>query len=203
MRFNNFYGFGSSKDERLVLRGDRMAVRKKQRLILRSVILLVMTGAIIFTIYNALTKEQSEVLQVGDKAPDFTLTDLNGQRQQLSEYRGQGVFVNFWGTWCKPCEKEFPLMEKQYQNYKDQGVQILAVNIAQSDYEVKQYAEQKNLTFPIVIDKNKSVMEAYNIRPLPTTMLINPDGDIVKIITGEMSEEDIRRYMEEIKPKAS
>lgn len=203
MRFNNFYGFGSSKDERLVLRGERMAVRKKQRLILRSVILLVMTGAIIFTIYNALTKEQSEVLQVGDKAPDFTLTDLNGQRQQLSEYRGQGVFVNFWGTWCKPCEKEFPLMEKQYQNYKDQGVQILAVNIAQSDYEVKQYAEQKNLTFPIVIDKNKSVMEAYNIRPLPTTMLINPDGDIVKIITGEMSEEDIRRYMEEIKPKAS
>lgn len=180
-----------------------MAVRKKQRLILRSVILLVMTGAIIFTSYNALTKEQSEVLQVGDKAPDFTLTDLNGQRQQLSEYRGQGVFVNFWGTWCKPCEKEFPLMEKQYQNYKDQGVQILAVNIAQSDYEVKQYAEQKNLTFPIVIDKNKSVMEAYNIRPLPTTMLINPDGDIVKIITGEMSEEDIRRYMEEIKPKAS
>ena len=203
MRFNNFYGFGSSKDERLVLRGERMAVRKKQRLILRSVILLVMTGAIIFTIYNALTKEQSEVLQVGDKAPDFTLTDLNGQSQQLSDYRGQGVFVNFWGTWCKPCEKEFPLMEKQYQNFKDQGVQILAVNIAQSDYEVKQYAEQKNLTFPIVIDKNKSVMEAYNIRPLPTTMLINPDGDIVKIITGEMSEEDIRRYMEEIKPKAS
>lgn len=178
-----------------------MAVRKKQRLILRSVILLVMTGAIIFTIYNALTKEQSEVLQVGDKAPDFTLTDLNGQRQQLSEYRGQGVFVNFWGTWCKPCEKEFPLMEKQYQNYKDQGVQILAVNIAQSDYEVKQYAEQKSLTFPIVIDKNKSVMEAYNIRPLPTTMLINPDGKIVKIITGEMSEEDIKDYMEEIKPK--
>lgn len=91
-------------------------------------------------------------------------------------------------------------MEKQYQVYKDQGVQILAVNIAQSDLEVQQFAEQLDLTFPIVIDKTKGVMEAYNIRPLPTTLLVNADGEIEKIITGEMSEEDIKRYMEQIKP---
>ncbi|RAZ79314.1 thiol-disulfide oxidoreductase ResA [Planococcus halotolerans] len=177
-----------------------MAKKKKNRLFMRTAILLIMIGAVTFTIYNGVTKEKSELLQVGDKAPDFALTDLNGERQQLSDYKGQGVFVNFWGTWCKPCEKEFPLMEKQYQVYKEKGVQILAVNIAQSDYEVEQYAERKNLTFPIVIDKNKSVMEAYNIRPLPTTILVNPDGEIEKIVTGEMSEEDIRSYMEQIKP---
>ncbi|RLQ92793.1 thiol-disulfide oxidoreductase ResA [Planomicrobium sp. Y74] len=177
-----------------------MAKKKKNRLLMRTAILLVMIGAITFTIYNGVTKEKSELLEVGDQAPDFALTDLNGKRHQLSDYRGQGVFVNFWGTWCKPCEKEFPLMEKQYQVYKEKGVQILAVNIAQSDYEVEQYAERKNLTFPIVIDKNKSVMEAYNIRPLPTTILVNPDGEIEKIVTGEMSEEDIRSYMEQIKP---
>ena len=91
-------------------------------------------------------------------------------------------------------------MEKQYQVYKDQGVEILAVNIAQSDFEVRQFAEQRNLTFPIVIDKDKSVMEAYNIRPLPTTLLVNQEGKIEKIITGEMSEEDIASYMEQIKP---
>lgn len=89
-------------------------------------------------------------------------------------------------------------MDKQYQVYKDQGVQILAVNIAQSDYEARQYAEQRNLTFPIVIDKSKSVMEAYNIRPLPTTILVNPEEKIVKIVTGEMSEQDIVSYMEQI-----
>ena len=65
---------------------------------------------------------------------------------------------------------------------------------------MEQYAERKNLTFPIVIDKDKSVMQAYNIRPLPTTILVNPEGEIVKIITGEMSEEDIVNYMELIKP---
>lgn len=167
---------------------------------MRTAILLVLAGAIGFTLYNNATKENREVLQVGDPAPDFKLTDLNGEEHQLSDYKGQGVFVNFWGTWCKPCEKEFPLMERQYQVYKDQGVQILAVNIAQSDYEVKQYAEQRDLTFPIVIDKNKSVMEAYNVIPLPTTLLVNAEGNIEKIITGEMSEEDIQSYMEQIKP---
>lgn len=174
--------------------------KKRNRLIMRTSILFILVVAIAFTIYNGLTKEKNDLLQVGDWAPDFALTDLNGERHQLSEYKGQGVFVNFWGTWCKPCEKEFPLMEKQYQVYKDQGVQILAVNIAQSDFEVKQYAEQRDLTFPIVIDKNKSVMEAYNVIPLPTTFLVNAEGNIEKIITGEMSEEDIASYMEQIKP---
>lgn len=174
--------------------------KKRNRLIMRTSILFILVVAIAFTIYNGLTKEKNELLQVGDSAPDFALTDLNGERHQLSEYKGQGVFVNFWGTWCKPCEKEFPLMEKQYQVYKDQGVEILAVNIAQSDYEVRQFAERRNLTFPIVIDKDKSVMEAYNIRPLPTTLLVNQEGKIEKILTGEMSEEDIASYMEQIKP---
>ena len=174
--------------------------KKRNRLIMRTSILFILVVAIAFTIYNELTKEKNDLLQVGDWAPDFALTDLNGEQHQLSEYKGQGVFVNFWGTWCKPCEKEFPLMEKQYQVYKDQGVEILAVNIAQSDYEVRQFAEQRNLTFPIVIDKDKSVMEAYNIRPLPTTLLVNQEGKIEKIITGEMSEEDIASYMEQIKP---
>ena len=177
-----------------------MATKKKNRFFMRTAILLVLAGAIGFTLYNNATKENREVLQVGDPAPDFKLTDLNGEEHQLSDYKGQGVFVNFWGTWCKPCEKEFPLMERQYQVYKDQGVQILAVNIAQSDFEVKQYAEQRDLTFPIVIDKNKSVMEAYNVIPLPTTLLVNAEGNIEKIITGEMSEEDIQSYMEQIKP---
>ncbi|WP_019414657.1 thiol-disulfide oxidoreductase ResA [Paenisporosarcina sp. TG20] len=177
-----------------------MATKKKNRFLMRTAILIVMIGAIAFTLYSNATKEQSGVLKIGDAAPDFTLVDLNGKQHQLSDYKGQGVFINFWGTWCKPCEKEFPLIEKQYQVYKDQGVQILAVNIAQSDFEVRKYAEQRNLTFPIVIDKTRSVMDAYNIRPLPTTILVNPQGKIVKIITGEMSEQDIVGYMDQIKP---
>ncbi|MHA6258483.1 thiol-disulfide oxidoreductase ResA [Sporosarcina sp. CAU 1771] len=173
---------------------------KKTRLLFRSLTLALLVAAIIFTIYTSITKEKYDVLQVGDDAPDFALIDLNGENHQLSEYKGQGVFLNFWGTWCAPCKKEMPAMGRQYQVYKDQGVQILAVNIAESDFKVRTFADQYGMVFPTLIDTTKSVMETYNVKPLPTTLLINPEGKIVKIVTGEMSEDDIKGYMEQIKP---
>ena len=173
---------------------------KKKRFFIRLIVLIALAGAIIFTIYNAITKDTQDMLKVGDNAPNFELVDLDGETHQLSDYKGQGVFLNFWGTWCAPCKKEMPAMGRQYEVYKDQGVQILAVNIAESDLKVQAFATQYGMIFPTLIDKTKGVMLAYNIRPLPTTLLINSEGKIVKIITGEMSEEDIIGYMEEIKP---
>ncbi|GKW44782.1 thiol-disulfide oxidoreductase ResA [Planococcus sp. NCCP-2050] len=175
--------------------------KKQNRLIMRSAILLVLIAAIGYTIYNSATADDVTVLEVGDKAPDFALADLEGNDHKLSDYKGQGVFLNFWGTWCKPCAKEMPAMDRQFDVFKDQGVQVLAVNIAQSDFEVQSFSDQYGLSFPIVIDKTKSVMTAYNIRPLPTTVLINPEGEIERIVTGEMTEEDIKGFMEEIKPE--
>jgi peroxiredoxin len=178
-----------------------MAQTKQNRFILRTIILSVLVLAIVYTIYNNATNEKIEVLGIGDQAPDFTLVDLNGEEHRLSDYKGQGVFLNFWGTWCKPCAKEMPAMDRQYEIYKEQGVQILAVNIAQSDFEVERFASQYGLDFPIVIDKTKSVMEVYNIDPLPTTVLINPDGKIEQIVRGEMTEQDIAGFMEQIRPE--
>jgi len=178
-----------------------MENKKKKRFYMRLILLVLMVGIISFTIYSNLTKEKNSVLQVGDEAPDFVLTDMNGEKHQLSDYRGQGVFLNFWGTWCKPCEREFPLMDQQYQEVKDEGLQILAVNIGESDFAVQKFVDRKGLTFPVLIDNNKSVMETYNINPLPTTFLVNPEGKIEKIITGEMSEEKIKEYMSQIMPE--
>jgi len=177
-----------------------MAQTKQKRLIVRTSILVILVVAIVYTIYTSATKEKVEVLAVGDEAPNFTLVDLNGEEHRLSDYKGQGVFLNFWGTWCKPCAKEMPAMDRQYEVFRSQGVQTLAVNIAQSDFEVQRFTDQYGLDFPVVIDRTKSVMEAYNINPLPTTMLINQDGKIERIITGEMTEQDIASFMEQIKP---
>ncbi len=174
--------------------------KKQRRSIFRLIILAILFGAIVFTIYNSFTKEKKEVLQVGDEAPNFELVDMNGEKHQLSDYKGQGVFLNFWGTWCEPCEREFPIINRYYQVYKTQGLQVLAVNIAESDFVVQNYIDRKGLTFPVLIDKSKSVMGTYNINPLPTTVLINPEGKIENIITGEMSETAIRSYMEQILP---
>ena len=174
--------------------------KKKKRFYMRTIILALMVVAIVFTIYTNLTKERTALIQVGDDAPDFALVDMNGEKHQLSDYKGKGVFLNFWGTWCKPREREFPLMDKQYQVYKDQGLEILAVNIGESDFAVQKFIDRKGLTFPVLIDDKKSVMETYKINPLPTTLLINPNGKIEKVITGEMSEEMIKDYMEQIIP---
>jgi peroxiredoxin len=175
--------------------------KKQNRLIMRSAILLVLIAAIGYTIYNSVTAKDVTILEPGDEAPNFSLVDLEGNPHKLSDYKGQGVFLNFWGTWCEPCKEEMPAMDSQYGAYKDKGVQVLAVNIAQSDFEVKSFADQYGLSFPVVIDKTKDVMTAYNIRPLPTTVLVNPEGNIERIITGEMTEQDIQGYMESIKPE--
>lgn len=175
--------------------------KKRNRLVMRSAILLMLVAAIGYTIYNSATADDVSLLEVGDEAPNFALQDLDGKQHKLSDYRGQGVFLNFWGTWCEPCKKEMPAMDRQFNAYKDKGVHVLAVNIAQSNFEVQSFSDQFKLSFPIVIDKTKDVMTAYNIRPLPTTVLVNPEGKIERIITGEMTEQDIEGYMESIKPE--
>ncbi len=173
------------------------ADQKKTRLIIRTIVLLLLVSAVVYTIAS---KDKVKVLAVGDKAPDFELVDLEGNKHRLSDYKGEGVFLNFWGTWCGPCKKEMPYMENQHKAFEEKGVKILAVNIAESNLKVETFRDQYGLTFPIVIDKDKSVKEAYNIVPLPTTFFINKDGKIEKIITAEMSENEMISLMESIQP---
>jgi len=93
-----------------------------------------------------------------------------------------------------------PYIENQYQAFKEKGVHVLSVNIAESDLKVDTFRDQYDLSFPIVIDKKKDVKELYNIVPLPTTFLIGKDGRIKKVITTEMTEKEIISYMESIQP---
>lgn len=172
---------------------------KERRFWLRTVILAIMFAAIGYTIYSNVFVDK-EAIQVGDSAPDFVLTDLNGNKIQLSDYRGKGVFLNFWGTWCKPCEKEMPYINNQYDVYKNEGVEVIAVNVGEAEVAVQTFVDRFHLTFPVAIDQQDQVMNAYHIGPLPTTFLIDKDGKIVDIITGTMTEEDVKKHMERIKP---
>ncbi|MEK4009685.1 thiol-disulfide oxidoreductase ResA [Peribacillus sp. FSL M8-0224] len=172
---------------------------KRSRLILRTSLLLIMALAVVYALYLNFFTEKIRV-QPGDPAPDFVLENMEGDKVQLSELKGKGVFLNFWGTWCKPCEKEMPYMERQYNYFKNQGVEILAVNIGESDVAIETFAKRYGLTFPILKDKKSVVTETYDITPIPTTFLIDKNGIVTKVITGSMTERDIANYMEEIKP---
>lgn len=173
--------------------------KKKKRLIIRGAILLILAAAIVFALTS---KKETKVLAVGDKAPNFELLNMDGEKVKLSDYEGQGVFLNFWGTWCPPCKKEMPYIEKHFKEFKNKGVQVLSVNIGESEFKVETFINQYELTFPVLIDKNKSVSRnSYNVVPLPTTMLIDKNGVIKKIITREMSEAEIVSLMESIQPE--
>ncbi|WP_147533833.1 thiol-disulfide oxidoreductase ResA [Bacillus marasmi] len=173
---------------------------KKQRLVMRTVILLILGAAIAYTLYANFTKDENKTVEKGKEAPDFSLVDLNGEKHQLSDYKGQGVFLNFWGTWCKPCEKEMPFINNQFMQYKDQGVQVIAVNVGESDLAVQKFAQRHKLEFPIVIDKDSQVMQAYSVNPLPVTFLIDKNGNVIDSYTGELTEAKIKSFMEKIKP---
>ncbi|MFC5711902.1 thiol-disulfide oxidoreductase ResA [Thalassorhabdus alkalitolerans] len=166
----------------------------------RSTVLGVIALALGYTFYSNFFNDQETQVQVGDEAPNFVLEDLEGKRVELEEYKGQGVFLNFWGTFCPPCEREMPYMENQYQIYQEQDVEILAVNVGETDLAVSRFVDRHELTFPIPMDKGSDVVDRYGVRPLPTTFLIDSEGIVTKVITGGMTEEHISDYMESITP---
>lgn len=177
---------------------EQFVKKRKRRLVLRTIVLILLVAAVVFAITS---KKTQKVLAVGDMAPDFEVVDLDGNTHRLSEYRGEGVFLNFWGSWCPPCKTEMPFMENQSKAFKDKGVHILALNIKDTRLKAETFRDQYGLTFPIAQDRDESIRRAYNVLPLPTTILINPDGVIVDIITTGINEEQIRQAMESIQPE--
>lgn len=182
--------------------GEGVLQMKKRRFFIRTGILLVMLAALCYTMYNSVFAKQDRVKE-GSIAPNFVLQSVDGDRVELKDLKGKGVFLNFWGTWCGPCKQEFPYMANQYEVFKDRGVEIVAVNVGESNIAVKNFMESYGVNFPVALDKDRQVTEAYDITPLPTTFLINPEGKVIKVIKGTMTERNVYEYMNLIKPKGS
>jgi len=139
--------------------------------------------------------------RAGFLAPDFSLADAEGSSITLSDLRGQGVLVNVWASWCTPCQAEMPAMQRVYEEYKDQGFTILAVNATNQDSQsaAQQFAAEKGLTFPILYDVDDSVSRSYNVTALPTSFFIAPDGTIREVIIGgPMAEALLRVRVEQL-----
>lgn len=119
-------------------------------------------------------------------APDFTLNDINGEKVNLSEFRGKVVLLNFWATWCGPCRAEMPSLNNLYNEFKDKGLVVLAVSVDTSEKPVRSFIKDLKLSFPVLMDKNKAVsFDEYGVFGLPTTFLINKNGMITEKIMGE------------------
>ena len=123
---------------------------------------------------------RAQTFDIGQPAPEFTLTDLAGGTQRLSDYRGKGVLLNFWATWCVPCRTEMPSMERAYRALREKGVTILAVSLdAGSQAPVEAFVKEFGFTFPILLDSSGASSRAYRVFGLPTSFLIDWNGRLV------------------------
>ncbi|PHD73940.1 alkyl hydroperoxide reductase [Bacillus sp. AFS043905] len=133
-------------------------------------------------------------LKIGAKAPNFSLKTLDGNQVELSDYEGKKVMLNFWATWCPPCKKEMPDMEKYTQQAGDDVV-VLAVNI-DPENDVQAFVEDNGITFTIPLDSQSAknpVNERYKILSIPTTYFIDKKGIIRNKVISAMTLKDMER----------
>lgn len=120
-------------------------------------------------------------LKPAKAAKNFTLPDLDGKPHKLSDYRGKVVLINFWATWCPPCRREMPSMEHLQQKFKDQPFVILAVNQQEDPDQVFVFTGQlePSPTFPILMDRNSTVSNAWGVLGLPASFIVDQQGRVV------------------------
>ena len=118
----------------------------------------------------------------------------------MSDFRGKLIFLHFWADWCSECRAEFPRIEKAFETLQgDTDFVILSVNAGQSKYHVEDFKEEFHIRFPMLVDEYAKSAKLYNIKGLPTTLIIDPNGNIVDIHVGWITEkyiiEGIQRYL--------
>jgi peroxiredoxin len=131
-------------------------------------------------------REKLRALKYPIPASDFYLRDLNNKLVRLSDFKGKVVLLNFWATWCPPCLKEMPSMEKLYQSHKDKGLEIVAVSVdTASKAKVRAFVEKLGLTFPILHDRDSLISRLYNNPGVPSSYLIDKQGKLTYRVLGE------------------
>jgi thiol-disulfide isomerase/thioredoxin len=113
------------------------------------------------------------------QAPDFTLASLDGKQVSLSALKGNLVFVNFWATWCPPCQAEIPSLKALYEKLKGKGLIILGVDVAEKAGDVGKFVKDKAMTFPVLLDANSAVGRVYASQSIPVTYIIDRGGTVL------------------------
>jgi thiol-disulfide isomerase/thioredoxin len=153
-------------------------------------------------------------LKVGEAAPElavtaddgstYQLTDLQGRPIRLAELRGKAVWINFWTTWCPPCQAEMPILRDLSARYKDRGLDLVAISVQEtSPADVAAYAQRYGLDYTIGFDGSGRIFRAYKGYGLPTHIFIDPNGVIASIVGAPLDEAGAAAQIERILPAAN
>jgi len=136
---------------------------------------IVFKWLILLTITSFSFGASAEILK--GAAPDFTLKSNQGKNLRLEDFRGEVVMLNFWASWCGPCRQEMPLMEELYKKYQKLGFTILAVNVDEDSSDADGFLSAVPVSFPVLYDNQSKVSEQYEVDAMPTTVMIDRDGN--------------------------
>ncbi len=142
-----------------------------------------------------LYKPPAEAPTVGAIAPDFSLTNLEGETVTLSQFRGRPVVINFWATWCIPCRREMPAFQEALEAHRDQDLVILAINLEEEASRVEPFVEELGLSFEILYDSDGAINKSYQVTGLPRTVFVDRQGVIKYIQVGEVQEVYLQGFL--------
>ena len=153
-------------------------------------------------------------LQVGQLAPELewldaggasvSLTDLDGNPVRLDDLGGKLVWLNFWATWCPPCQGETPVLRDLDERYGDRGLEIVAVAVQETSPDnVRDYADRYELDYTIAFDASADIFDLYRVFALPTQVFVGPDGAVRQVVNGPLTDEIASAWIEEWLPEPS
>ena len=134
----------------------------------------------------------------GKPAPDFTVKDMNDKAVALKDLKGKVVVLDVWATWCPPCRASLPHLDELYEQTKDKGVLVYAVNHQEEKGDVQAFVEQTKLKTPVLLDAKGTVAQAYKAEGIPQTMVIGKDGTVKKVIVGFEGEKTSKELKEAV-----
>jgi peroxiredoxin len=129
----------------------------------------------------------------GPAAPDFSMRLFDGRQVSLADFRGQTVVLNFWATWCVPCREEMPMFEQTWRTERDKSVTFIGVGVLDDEVLLRSFLQSFSITYPTGLDEG-AISRAYDVKGMPTTVVIGPDGRLVKNWQGPID----RSHLDEL-----
>ncbi len=142
----------------------------------------------------------------GQRGPAFSLESLDGKTVSFEDYEGKLVVLNFWATWCTPCDVEMPTLETLWVRFRDRGLVVVGVSVDRGGPRsiIEPYVKGKKLTFPILLDPNMSAARAWRVTGIPATFLVRPTGEVAGVAHGarEWDSKEMVALLETLLPSA-